>query len=53
VSHTVFGGQVVRTRVYHVLPVEIDRLDVSALLDEARTELGRAERTEPDEAWVI
>jgi Fe-S-cluster-containing dehydrogenase component len=54
VNHTVFGDQGVRTRVYHVLPAEVDRLDVSALLDEARADLGRAADGGPAaEAWVL
>jgi Fe-S-cluster-containing dehydrogenase component len=50
VSHTVFGEQAVRTRVYHVLPTDVDRLDVGQLLEQARQELGRAPS---DEAWVV
>ena len=54
VSHTAFGDQEIRTRVYHVLPAETDRLDVSALLDEARADLGRAPSTgERQDAWVL
>ena len=52
VNHTVFGAQEVRTRVYHVLPEEQSKLDLVALLDEARAELGRPE-TEREEAWVL
>ena len=54
VSHTAFGDQEIRTRVYHVLPAETNRLDVSALLDEARADLGRAPSAgERQEAWVL
>jgi Fe-S-cluster-containing dehydrogenase component len=51
VSHTAFGEQDVRTRVYHVLPVDVDRLGVTDLLDEARSELGKPPARE--EAWVL
>jgi Fe-S-cluster-containing dehydrogenase component len=51
VSHTSFGEQDVRTRVYHVLPVEVDQLAVTDLLDEARAELGQTAPRE--EAWVL
>lgn len=52
VNITAFGDQEVRTKVYHVLPQEMPRLDVVALLEEARAETGEAagERTE---AWVL
>src|SRR5262249_32258340 len=50
--HTGFGAQELRTRVYHVLPEEQSTLDVTALLDEARAELGRPE-AERKEAWVL
>jgi Fe-S-cluster-containing dehydrogenase component len=54
VSHTAFGEQEVTTRVYHVLPAETDRLDVSALLDEARAELAQGHaRPRHLEAWVL
>ena len=48
---TGFGTQEVRTRVFHVLPDGSARLDVVALLDEARSELGRAAPAR--EAWVL
>jgi Fe-S-cluster-containing dehydrogenase component len=51
VSHTAFGEQDVRTRVYHVLPVDVDRLGVTELLEEARSELGTQQSRE--EAWVL
>lgn len=50
VSHTVFGAQEVRTKVYHVLPVGTTKLDVLALLREAAAEARRPER---EEAWVL
>jgi Fe-S-cluster-containing dehydrogenase component len=54
VRRTVFGDQEVRTRVYHVLPAEVDRLNVSELLDEARAELGRDPGApSQEEAWVL
>ncbi len=54
VSHTVFGNQEVRTRVYHVLPTEADRLDVSGLIEQARADLNRAGTDEArEEAWVL
>ena len=51
VRRTVFGDQEVRTRVFHVLPEPADRLDVSALLQQARQDLSREEVRE--EAWVL
>jgi Fe-S-cluster-containing dehydrogenase component len=41
VRHTVFGAQEVRTRVYHVLPEGQPKLDLVALLEEAREEVAR------------
>ena len=52
VNHTVFGKQEIRTRVYHVLPEEADKLDVVALLDQARADLGRSGQAR-QEAWVL
>jgi Fe-S-cluster-containing dehydrogenase component len=52
VSHTVFGAQQIRTRVYHVLPEGERRLDVVALLDEARAEFGLGGQPR-EEAWVL
>jgi Fe-S-cluster-containing dehydrogenase component len=52
ISHTVFGTQEVRTRVYHVVPAEVDRLDVTRLLDQAQAELGRTGQAR-EEAWVV
>lgn len=52
VNRTVFGAQMVRTRVYHVLPEDQPKLDVLALLKEAQAETGRPER-EREEAWVL
>lgn len=51
VNRTVFGAQEVRTKVYHVLPADVPKLDVIALLKEAAAEIGHAERRE--EAWVL
>jgi len=55
VNLTAFGTQTVRTRVYHVLPEETPRLDLVALLDEARAAVGRADRADStrEEAWVL
>lgn len=54
VNLTTFGRQTVRTKVYHVLPAETARLDVSALLAEAEATLGRvAGAREREEAWVL
>ena len=52
VNMTVFGEQEVRTKVYHVLPQELPRLDVLALLQEAEAEAGRVGETRT-EAWVL
>jgi hypothetical protein len=53
-GHTVFGNQEVRTRVYHVLPAEADRLDVSVLLDEVRADRGHTyDGPSRQEAWVL
>ena len=41
-----------RTKVYHVLPREMPKLDVTALLEEAEVEMGRADG-ERKEAWVL
>ncbi|MBX6721952.1 MAG: 4Fe-4S binding protein [Dactylosporangium sp.] len=52
VNLTSFGGQTVQTKVYHVLPVETPRLDVTALLAEAEASVaGTTEARE--EAWVV
>ena len=54
VSHTVFGEQQVRTRVYHVLGVESERFDVTALIEQARAEIGVDGSTRSqEEAWVL
>jgi Fe-S-cluster-containing dehydrogenase component len=54
VSHTVFGEQQVRTRVYHVLGVETERFDVSALIEQARAEAGLdGSSRSQEEAWVL
>lgn len=51
VNVTNFGAQVVRTKVYHVLPDGTARLDVAALLAESE---GGAETTGANaEAWVL
>jgi Fe-S-cluster-containing dehydrogenase component len=49
VNVTSFGAQSVRTKVYHVLPTDTPRLDVSLLLAEAEAAFP-AERAE---AWVL
>lgn len=51
VNRTVFGRQEVRTRAFHVLPEEAESLDVVALLEQTRAELGRPEARK--EAWVL
>jgi Fe-S-cluster-containing dehydrogenase component len=51
VNATRFGTQTVETRVYHVLPAEASRLDVTLLLAEAETEFAPAGGRE--EAWVL
>lgn len=52
VNVTNFGNQDVRTRVYHVLPDETTRLDITVLLAEAEAEYGSVEGTR-EEAWVL
>lgn len=52
VNETVFGAQSIRTRVYHVLPDDTDKLDVVSLLDQAKLELGRAGQAS-QEAWIL
>jgi Fe-S-cluster-containing dehydrogenase component len=51
VRHTVFGAQEVRTRVFHVLPEETQKLDVVKLLADARAEAGAP--AEGEEAWIV
>ena len=51
VRRTGFGGQEVRTRVFHVLPDGTARLDVAGLLEEASRELGRPSARAA--AWVL
>ena len=51
VNVTNFGEQPVRTRVYHVLPNEAERLDVTLLLAQAEAETLATRATE--EAWVL
>ncbi len=53
VNRTTFGTQDVRTRVFHVLPEDTPQLDIVALLDQARAELGRESRPPEKEAWVL
>jgi len=53
VNLTAFGQQTVRTRVYHVLPDETPRLDVTALLAEAEATLRMVGTREGEEAWVL
>ncbi len=52
VSHTGFGAQDVRTRVFQVLPAETGSLDVSGLLEAARAELA-SPAPAAEEAWVL
>jgi Fe-S-cluster-containing dehydrogenase component len=52
VNQTAFGTQDVRTRNYFVLPENETKLDLIALLKEARAEVGRLEG-ELEEAWVL
>jgi Fe-S-cluster-containing dehydrogenase component len=52
VNVTSFGSQTVRTKVYHVLPADVPRLDVAALLAEAESALTQLTR-EREEAWVL
>jgi Fe-S-cluster-containing dehydrogenase component len=52
VRRTGFGAQEVRTRVFHVLPEGVAKLEVSAALERAQGELGRAGPV-PEEAWVL
>jgi len=48
VRETQFGEQTVRTRVFHVLPEGTVRLDVAALLEEARKEVGAPDSRDED-----
>jgi hypothetical protein len=41
----------VQTKNHHVLPIEVDVLDVAGLLVEAAHDLGRS--TPREEAWVL
>jgi Fe-S-cluster-containing dehydrogenase component len=52
VNVTAFGNQEVRTKVYHVLPQEAPRLDVSLLIAEAEAQLAAVGNTN-EEAWVL
>jgi Fe-S-cluster-containing dehydrogenase component len=52
VNVTSFGEQTVRTKVYHVLPADVPRLDISALLAEADASLSEALNEAPA-AWVL
>lgn len=52
VRATGFGVQDIRTKVFHVLPQEVARLEVDTLLEWTRTELGRP-AAEAEEAWVL
>jgi Fe-S-cluster-containing dehydrogenase component len=53
VNLTSFGNQTVQTKVYHVMPEETARLDVSLLLAEAEADLQRAASGAREEAWVL
>jgi len=50
VDQTKFGAVTVRTKNHHVLPVDVEALDVGGLLAEAAAEMGRQAR---EEAWVL
>lgn len=52
VNVTGFGHQDVRTKVYHVLPQETERLDVAMLLAEAEAASFSADGKR-EEAWVL
>jgi hypothetical protein len=52
INITSFGTQTVRTRVYQVLPQETPRLDLAAMLEEARAET-RPSGHLREEAWVL
>jgi Fe-S-cluster-containing dehydrogenase component len=52
VNLTNFGGQTVRTKVYHVLPDDTPRLDVALLLAEADGSLSLTGAAH-EEAWVL
>ena len=54
VNVTSFGEQTVRTKVYHVLPEDVPRLDIAELLAEAEASLDLAQRPPvEEEAWVL
>jgi Fe-S-cluster-containing dehydrogenase component len=54
VNITSFGDQSVQTKVYHVLPEDTPRLDISALLAEAEASLGSLlGESNREEAWVL
>ena len=52
VNVTSFGSQDVRTRVYQVVADDVPRVDVAALLREAREQAGKLEHRR-EEAWVL
>ena len=52
VNVTNFGDQSVRTRVYHVLPVENVLLDIDALLAQAEAAVERVV-SDREEAWIL
>ena len=54
VNVTSFGEQTVRTKVYHVLPEDVPRLDIAELLAEAEASLDLVQRPPvEEEAWVL
>jgi Fe-S-cluster-containing dehydrogenase component len=53
VNVTAFGAQEVRTKVYHVLPQDEARLDVSLLLAAAEAEMAATGLAAGEEAWVL
>ena len=52
VNLTNFGTQAVKTKVYHVLPEEETRLDITMLLAEAEASVATLSH-EREEAWVL
>lgn len=52
VRHVSFGDEVVRTRVSHVLPAGMARLDVSALLGDEQRSHGSMEQSRED-PWLL
>lgn len=53
VNVTAFGRQEVRTKVYHVLPQDTPRLDVTLLIAEAEAQFATIAGADREEAWVL